>query len=352
VQVSGIAANASKISAGANHTCVVVSAAAKCWGSGASGQLGNGSTANSLVPVSVTGLGSGVTRIDSGASFTTAVTTGGAVRAWGDNTSGQVSIKPGATWTRFIIDIDGDMAATLDSDGQYSYTISNVRGDIVATVGASGVAQTNVSDEFGNPTTDIQPNARYSFLGDKQRESLTAGGTVAMGVRLYVPGAGRFLQVDPVLGGNESPYTYPTDPISSFDLDGKKAAGAGFCMAHKFKKPKVIKKGRAKKPYVQGQGGFICGGWSDPIKVEITVTMQYREPGSDVWHTEYITVRTKTVTLPSGSGSKTLKATMRCKKGEYDYRVKVGVFVQPPPNSVGNFSEYWESDWVTLKCYR
>jgi hypothetical protein len=42
-----------------------------------------------------------------------------------------------------------------------------------------------------------------------------------MGVRLYAPQLGRFLQTDPVPGGGANTYSYPTDPVNSFDIDGK-----------------------------------------------------------------------------------------------------------------------------------
>lgn len=42
-----------------------------------------------------------------------------------------------------------------------------------------------------------------------------------MGVRLYDAVTGLFASLDPVAGGNPNAYTYPTDPINSFDLDGK-----------------------------------------------------------------------------------------------------------------------------------
>lgn len=52
-----------------------------------------------------------------------------------------------------------------------------------------------------------------------------------MGQRLYVAALGRFLQVDPVEGGVESDYIWPTDPVGKSDLDGTLDWDTAFAVA-------------------------------------------------------------------------------------------------------------------------
>ena len=84
-----------QISAGTSHTCAIASDdKAYCWGAGSSGQLGNGTTSMTKVPVAVntTGVLAGKTikQISAGSSHTCAIASDDKAYCWGDGYPGQL----------------------------------------------------------------------------------------------------------------------------------------------------------------------------------------------------------------------------------------------------------------------
>ena len=82
-----------QVVAGAAHTCALrTDGAVFCWGDNASGQLGDNSTTDRLLPTGVNGLGSGsgVVALSAGAQHTCALKSNHEVVCWGENDKGQL----------------------------------------------------------------------------------------------------------------------------------------------------------------------------------------------------------------------------------------------------------------------
>ena len=126
------------------------------------------------------------------------------------------------SYTRNVSGPDGDLAATTSGAGDVRLQLTNLHGDVAATIDTALLEPEFLDyDEFGVPVAG-QADQRYGWLGGKQRSGEAVGDVILMGVRLYSPGIGRFLQVDPVDGGNATAYDYCAgDPVNCTDLDGK-----------------------------------------------------------------------------------------------------------------------------------
>ena len=131
VPVQAIAAGSgvNGLAMGRFHTCAALSGGVRCWGDNSDGQLGNGTTANSSVPVQAIAAGSGVTAVTAGSHHTCAVVSGG-VRCWGDNSSGQLGNNTIVNSSAPVQAIAAGSSVTALSVGGGSHTCAVVSGGL------------------------------------------------------------------------------------------------------------------------------------------------------------------------------------------------------------------------------
>src|SRR6266516_3822907 len=168
--VRGLAHGAASVAAGTDHSLALRSAGGvRAWGANAAGQLGNGTTEGSELPVAVSGL-STVTAISAGNAFSLALMSNGTVMAWGNNSTGQLgtgnftrssvpvavrglstvtAVAAGADFSLALLSNGTVMAWGNNSTGQLgngNFTSSNVPVEVRQLRGVTAIA---AGDHFG-----------------------------------------------------------------------------------------------------------------------------------------------------------------------------------------------------------
>ena len=147
VRVTGLDAPAVAIAAGWFHTCAILSDGTLwCWGFGESGQLGNGMSQGSSVPVQVVGLSAKVVAVAAGFAHTCAIDLNGQVWCWGENVYGMLGDGT-------LTGSDVPVGVVGLSKPAVAIAAGELHTCIVDSTGAAWCRGWNVAGQLGNNTT-------------------------------------------------------------------------------------------------------------------------------------------------------------------------------------------------------
>ena len=168
------------------HACAIVGGAAKCWGRGSFGRLGDGASTDRSAPVDVATLSSGVTAIGAGSRHTCAITSSGGVKCWGSNNVGQLGDNSNTLRAAPVEVLSGPTLAPLSGIVAIavgnSHTCALTSGGGVKCWGFNGYGQLGDGSYIGRLTPGDVPTLTSGVsaiaAGDNHTCALISGGGV------------------------------------------------------------------------------------------------------------------------------------------------------------------------------
>ena len=172
----------SALSVGSAHACYAEGGKVLCWGTNTDGEVGDGGTTGSALPVAVSGIDSAVS-VSAGSRHTCALLTDGSISCWGANNVGQLGDGT-QTSSSTPVSVSGITTAAQVSAGGASFTSHTcalLRNGTIYCWGGDGDGQLGNGGHFRSPTavrvkgisTAVQVSA-----GLRHSCALLAGGTV------------------------------------------------------------------------------------------------------------------------------------------------------------------------------